>query len=246
MKAWHIGIGALALVAAPVMAAKAIRPIDFTQVLLNGARPTTDLQRDEDRKPADMLAFAEVRPGIKVAEIAPGGGYFSRLLSLAVGNTGKVYANSSRPLPWLEGWTAGHPNVVLQSAPPTGPLAPEPVDLVWTTQNYHDFKNRPADASGKDGAAQYNAAAFAALKPGGIYLVSDHEGAPGSGATQTSTLHRIESATVIHEVEAAGFKLEARSDVLKHPADDHTGKVFDTGIRGKTDQFVLKFRKPKK
>ncbi|MFT4026965.1 MAG: methyltransferase [Novosphingobium sp.] len=244
MKAWHIGLGALALVAAPVMAAKAVRPIDFTQVLLNGARPATDLERDEDRKPADMLAFAEVRPGAKVAEISPGGGYFTRLLSLAVGTSGKIYANSGRPLSWLADWAAGHPNVVFQASP--GPLATEPVDLVWTTQNYHDFKNRPADASGQDGAAVYNAAAFAALKPGGIYLVSDHEGAAGTGATQTSTLHRIESATVIREVEAAGFKLEARSDVLKHPADDHTGKVFDTGIRGKTDQFVLKFRKPKK
>lgn len=243
MKAWHICIGALALVAAPVMAAKAIHPIDFTQVLLNGARPTTDLQRDEDRKPADMLAFAEVRPGIKVAEIAPGGGYFSRLLSLAVGNSGKVYAISSRPIAWLADWNKAHPNVIQQSTPPTEALAPEPVDLVWTTQNYHDFK--PRTLGGPDVAAQYNAAAFAILKPGGVYLVSDHEAAPGAGISVTSTLHRIESAAVIREVEAAGFKLEARSDVLKHPADDHTTRVFETGVRGKTDQFVLKFRKPK-
>ena len=103
----------------------------------------------------------------------------------------------------------------------------------------------PADASGKDGAAQYNAAAFAVLKPGGIYLVSDHEGAAGTGATQTNTLHRIESAAVIREIEAAGFMLDARSEVLRHPADDHTGKVFDSGIRGKTDQFVLRFVKPR-
>lgn len=247
MKAWHIGIGALALVAAPLVARTGVttRPSDYARVLIDGARPNTDLMRDEDRKPAALLAFAEIRPGAKVAELAPGGGYFTRLLSLAVGNGGKVYAISSRPLPWLESWTAAHPNVVLRSGPATDPLAPEPVDLVWTTQNYHDFKNRPADASGKDGAALYNDAAFAALKPGGVYLVSDHEAAAGSGVTATATLHRIESAAVVREVEAAGFKLEARSDVLKHPADDHTGKVFDTGIRGKTDQFVLKFRKPR-
>lgn len=246
MKAWHIGLGALALIAAPLVAATTqVRPSDFARVLIDGARPAADLMRDEDRKPADLLAFAEVRPGSKVAELNPGGGYFTRLLSLAVGSQGKVYAVSSRPLPGLEAWTSTRPNVVLRSGPITDPLAPEPVDLVWTTQNYHDFKNRPADANGKDGAALYNEAAFAALKPGGVYLVSDHEGATGSGATQTSTLHRIESAVVIREVEAAGFKLESRSDVLKHPADDHTGKVFDSGIRGKTDQFVLKFRKPR-
>jgi predicted methyltransferase len=245
MKVWHIGIGAAMLVAAPVIAATQVSPGNFASAVADAARPEADKARDADRKPAEMLAFAEVRPGIKVAEIAPGGGYFTRLLSLAVGSGGKIYAVSSRPLAWLDGWTAAHPNVTLQAGAVTDPLAPEPVDLVWTTQNYHDFKNRPADASGKDGAALYNAAAFAALKPGGIYLVGDHEGAPGTGTTQTSTLHRIESAAVIREVEAAGFKLEARSDILKHAADDHTGKVFDSGIRGKTDQFVLRFRKPR-
>jgi predicted methyltransferase len=95
-----------------------------------------------------------------------------------------------------------------------------------------------------DAAAETNVAAFAALKPGGIYLVSDHQAAAGSGVTQTATLHRIEDAAVIKEVEAAGFKLEARSDILRHPDDDHTQKVFEAGVRGKTDQFVLKFRKP--
>lgn len=245
MKAWHIGIGAVALIAAPVIAATQAGPGSFASAVADAARPEADKARDADRKPAEMLAFAQVRPGIKVVEIAPGGGYFTRLLSLSVGSAGKIYTASSRPLPWLAGWTAAHPNVTLQPGALTDPLAPEPVDLVWTTQNYHDFKNRPADASGKDGAALYNAAAFAALKPGGIYLVGDHAGAPGSGTTQTATLHRIESAAVVREVEAAGFKLEARSDILKHPADDHTGKVFDSGIRGKTDQFVLRFRKPR-
>ena len=245
MKAWHIGIGAAALIAAPVIAATQAGPGSFANVVADAARPAEDTVRDEDRKPAEMLAFAQVRPGIKVAEIAPGGGYFTRLLSLSAGSTGKIYAVSSRPIGWLAGWTATHPNVIQQSGQITDPLASEPVDLVWTTQNYHDFKNRPADASGKDGAALYNAAAFDALKPGGVYLIGDHAGAPGTGTTQTSTLHRIESVAVIREVEAAGFKLEARSDILKHPADDHTSKVFDSGIRGKTDQFVLRFRKPR-
>ena len=125
MKPWSIGIGALALIAAPLAAATQIRPVDFTRVLIDGARPSADLMRDEDRKPADLLAFAEVRPGIKVVELAPGGGYFTRLLSLAAGSGGKIYAVSSRPLPWLEAWTQAHPNVVHRSGPIADPLAPE-------------------------------------------------------------------------------------------------------------------------
>jgi predicted methyltransferase len=180
---------------------------------------------------------------MKVIELAPGGGYFTRLLSLAVGERGYVYANSSRAAPAVLAWAQGHPNVSVQILPAGQVAAPEPVDLVWTTQNYHDFKN--AKLGDGDAATATNAAAFAALKPGGVYLVSDHQGARGSGATQTATLHRIEDAAVIREVEAAGFRLEARSDLLRHPADDHTQKVFETGVRGKTDQFVLRFRKPR-
>jgi predicted methyltransferase len=245
MKAWHIGIGAALLASAPLAAATQPGPADYSQAVKDPARPATDVERDADRKPAEMLAFAGVKPGMKVAELAPGRGYFSRVLSNAVGATGKVYAVSSRPLDWLAAWNETHGNnVVLHASPPTGPLAPESVDLVWTTQNYHDFKNRAPEDGSPDAAAQYNAAAFAILKPGGVYLVSDHAGAPGTGSAETSTLHRIEDATVIREVEAAGFKLDARSDILKHPADDHTQKVFESGVRGKTDQFVLRFVKP--
>ena len=123
------GAAALLMVAAPLLAQRAPRPTDYAQALVADGRPSADLQRDEDRKPADMLAFAGVQPGWKVAELAPGGGYFTRLLSLTVGPRGKVYANSSRPLPWLAGWTSAHPNVVLQASPLPTPLAPEPVDL---------------------------------------------------------------------------------------------------------------------
>jgi len=247
MKAWYIGIGAALIAAAPLASAKAPVASDYALAVSDPARPATDVERDQDRKPAEMLAFAGVKPGMKVAELAPGRGYFTRVLSNAVGKSGMIYAVSSRPLDWLAAWNEGHGNnVTLHASPPTGPLAPEPADLVWTTQNYHDFKNRKPEDGSLDAAAQYNAAAFAILKPGGIYLVSDHEGAAGSGMSETSTLHRIESAAVIKEVEAAGFKFAGSSDILRHPADDHTQKVFETGVRGKTDQFVLKFVKPKK
>ncbi len=243
MKVWHLGIGAAAMltIIAPAIAQPAPRVL--TAAVASPERPEADKTRDADRKPAEMMAFAGVRPGWKIAELSPGGGYFTRLLSTAVGERGYVYTSGMRPSPAVTAWAQTHGNVSLAKVPPGEALAPEPVDLVWTTMNYHDFKN--AKVGDGDAATATNRAAFAALKPGGIYLVSDHEGAAGSGVSQTSTLHRIESAAVIQEVEAAGFKLAARSDLLKHASDNHTGKVFDSGMRGKTDQFVLKFRKPR-
>ena len=116
---------------------------------------------------------------------------------------------------------------------------PEAVDLVWTSQNYHDLHNIPnADV------ADFDRSVFKALKPGGVFIVLDHAAAAGSGFRDTSTLHRIDPEAVKQEVLSAGFKFEAESDVLHNAADDHTLKVFDPAIRGKTDQFILKFRKP--
>jgi predicted methyltransferase len=244
MSSRFFSAGALALLVlgVPVIAAAQPGVRAFAAVIASAERPDADKARDADRKPAEMMAFAGIRPGMKVLELAPGGGYYTRLLSLAVGERGYVYTNSSRTVPAVQAWAQRHPNVSAQLTVAGQVTAPEPVDLVWTTQNYHDFKNvRVGDG---DAAAATNAAAFAALKPGGIYLINDHQGAPGSDATQTSTLHRIEDATVIREVEAAGFRLEGRSDILRHPADDHTQKVFESSVRGKTDQFVLRFRKP--
>lgn len=232
------------LIALPTIAVAATAPAAFKAVLADSARPAEDIVRDADRKPAEMMAFAGVRKGARIAELAPGGGYFTRLLSLAVGPKGKVYALAGRTSPVLEAWAAKHPQVTVSVIKAGDALASEPVDLVWTTQNYHDFKN--AKVGDSDAAALYNAAAFKALKPGGVYLVNDHAAAVGAPADVTSTLHRIETATVIREVEAAGFKLDARSDLLSHAADDHTQKVFETGVRGKTDQFLLRFVKPKK
>jgi len=216
---------------------------DYAAILADPIRPEADRARDSDRRPAELVAFAGVRAGDRVAELAPGGGYFTRILSGAVGPEGRIYAMTARPSPALQELAAARPNVVVTVAEPGTVPAPEPVDLVWTTLNYHDFKNVKT-ASG-DGAAAINAAAFRALKPGGLYLVVDHDTAPGAGASQTSTLHRVEGALVRREVEAAGFRLDAESNLLRHPADDHTVKVQETGIRGRTDQFVLRFRKPK-
>jgi predicted methyltransferase len=200
--------------------------------------------RDADRKPAEVVAFAGVKPGDTIAELAPGGGYFTRILSAAVGPNGKVYAIVSKASPAIEELAKAYGNVTPIISERGTIAAPEPVDVVWTTLNYHDFKN--VQLTSGDAAAATNLAAFRALKPGGIYFIADHDTAPGAGASQTSTLHRIEAATVKREVESAGFKLEAESDLLRHPADDHSTKVQESGIRGKTDQFMLRFRKPRR
>lgn len=215
----------------------------FQTALADPIRPPEDVARDASRKPAELMSFAGVHPGMRIAELAPGGGYFTRILTGAVGNGGHVYAISSRPSPALQALAQKRPNLTLVAGSPGTIPVPRQVDLVWTTQNYHDFKN--SKLPNGDAAQAYDAEAFRVLKPGGTYFIADHEAAPGAGASQTSTLHRIEDTVVRREVEAAGFKLDAESNLLRNPADNHTAKVQDPSIRGRTDQFILKFRKPR-
>ena len=235
---------ALCLAAAlPAMAA----PPDFASVLADPRRPDADKQRDDARKPAAMLAFAGVRPGSKVMDLIPGGGYFTRLFAGAVGAKGFVYAYQPSEFdgflkgkePAVRAVAAVYPNVSVIHASVNTLVAPEKLDLIWTSQNYHDLKNgKEADT------AVVNRAAFAALKPGGLYIILDHAAADGSGVRDTNTLHRIDEAAVKAEVTAAGFIFVGASDVLRNPADARNLAVFDPAIRGHTDQFVLKFRKP--
>jgi predicted methyltransferase len=205
------------------------------------ARPEADKARDGARKPAEMLAFAGIKPGAKVGELLPGAGYFTRVIAKTVGDKGAVYVwmAASAPAAWvarLDPLLAAYPNVKLIRGEQIAP--PEPVDVIWTTQNYHDLHH-----TGRDPAAT-NAAAFAALKPGGIYLVSDHAAKAGSGTADTDSLHRIDPDLVKAEVVKAGFVFAGASKVLANSGDDHTKKVFD--LHDATDQFVLKFRKPLK
>jgi predicted methyltransferase len=233
------------LTASLASAAPAIPPY-IGAAVADSARPAEDKQRDADRKPAETLAFAGVKPGDTIIELAPGKGYYTRLLSVVVGPKGKVYALGAQPKP-----DAPPPPVVAIAADPHyGNVTvsmqhipdlklPEGIDLVWTSQNYHDLHNiKDVDV------AKINRAFFEALKPGGTYFVLDHAAEPGSGARDTSTLHRIDPETVRQEVTAAGFKLVAEGDVLRNQSDPHTAKVFDAEIRGHTDQFMLKFKKP--
>jgi predicted methyltransferase len=248
-----IGLVSATLLCAGGQARDVVPDHSIPRAVADPARPEADRARDAERKPAESLAFAGVHPGEKVAELLPGGGYFTRLFSLVVGPTGKVYA-LTRPRPAQAAPDSPDPDAPIQALaadPHYGNLAlstmsikelslPEPVDLVWTSQNYHDLHNIP------DGdVANFDKAVFNALKPGGVFIVLDHAAAAASGFRDTSTLHRIDPEAVKKEVLSAGFKFEAASEVLHNAADDHTLKVFDPAIRGKTDQFILKFRKPK-
>ena len=234
------------VVAAPLAQASDKISAGISAAVADAGRPAEDKERDANRKPAETIAFAGIKKGDHVAELLPGGGYFTRIFSKVVGDKGVVYAlvppprpNGPDPAAAANAIAAADKNVKVATLG-QDKLAPEPVDVVWTSQNYHDLHNRPnADL------AAFNKNVFDALKPGGTYLVLDHAAEAGSGTRDTSTLHRIDPEVVKTEVTAAGFKLEGSSDVLKNPQDPHTANVRDPSIRGKTDQFILKFRKPK-
>jgi len=212
-------------------------------------RPAEDVARDGARYPAETLAFAGIEEGDKVGEIFPGGGYFTRLFAVAVGDTGHVYP-TIRPdgvageyeLPILP-VAAQYPNAVMARTPYDALAYPEPLDVVFTAQNYHDM---PLTVYALGDRARMNATAFAALKPGGVYVIIDHVANTGAAVeTDAETaLHRIDPAVVRSEVEAAGFVFDGESDVLHNAADTHTVGVFDPTIRGHTDQFMMRFRKP--
>ena len=235
-------------------------PAYVAAAVSDGARPAADTQRDADRKPAALLAFAGVKPGDKVADVMPGGGYFTRLFSKVVGPQGHVYAivpesiakarpQALDPLKAIAAESA-FGNVGVETQPYDMLAAPSSLDLVWTSQNYHDVYGAVsvfavAGHTGVEEAAALDAAAFKALKPGGVYVVVDHVAKAGATAQDANTLHRIDPAAVIAQAQAAGFVLEARSDVLANPQDPHDKSVFTAEIKGHTDKFALRFRKPR-
>ena len=218
----------------------------------DSSRPDSDTTRDADRKPEQTLAFSGIKPGDQVADYVADSGYFTRLFSSVVGSKGHVYAveptayfkfdHFVKAVAELQSYGVSHPNVTVTTAAALEGLRfPEKLDLFWISRNYHDLHD---EFMGPVDTAAFNKAVYSALKPGGFYVVLDHSAAPGAAADVTETLHRIESSTVRREVEAAGFKFDSESSILANPADPRTAKVFDQTIRGHTDQFILKFRKP--
>jgi predicted methyltransferase len=249
---WLIVLLALSALAARAAPACAAVPDYIAGAITDADRPPEQLASDAARKPGEVLAFAGVRPGQRVADFMSGGAYFTRLLSRVVGESGHVYAF----LPEEElkncapAETAGtraiehdsrYANVSVLSGPVDRFRAPEALDLVWTSQNFHDLYD---SFMGPASVPQVTRSIFAALEPGGVLLIVDHAAQAGSGVRDTETLHRIDPKAIIRAVEAAGFRLETRSDLLRNPADNHQLRVFDPAIRGRTDQVILKFRKP--
>ena len=213
--------------------------------LSDDRRPEEDRARDSLRMPLQVMVFSEISPGDHVADIRPEEGYYTRLFAPAVGDEGRVYAfvptrTAQREKPYADALAETYGNVV-----PVVGLLDEmrfetPLDVVFMSQEYHDFH---IPAFGVD-VARMNRAVYDALKPGGLYIVIDHSGRAGTGNTEVQSLHRIEGDFLRAEVEAAGFVFEGASQALANPDDDRTVSVFDESIRGQTDQFVYRFRKP--
>lgn len=221
----------------------------YAAALADPQRPAADRDRDSARMPAEVLAFAQIGPGEAVGDFIMGGGYWTRLLSNAVGPTGKVYAFQPdefiafRPAYGDEQNAAvtGRPNVVALRGPVAAPPFPEKLDTIITVQNMHDLY---LGAMPQGTAPKALAALFSALKPGGTLLVVDHSAAAGAGIAAANSVHRMDREAAIAALKGAGFTLEAESALYLRPDDPRTANVFDPAIRGKTDQFMLRLRKP--
>jgi predicted methyltransferase len=213
-------------------------------------RPAEDVERDVGRKPGAVLEFLGVEPGMKALDLIAASGYYTEVLSAAVGPEGKVYSqNTEYVLQMREGANEKAlskrlangrlPNVErVDKAVSDSRLAPGSLDFAITALNFHDIYN----ARGPEAAAAFLASVYAVLVPGGVLGIVDHVGAAGA---DNDSLHRIDPALVAAAIEASPFELEGQSDVLKNPADDHTQGVFAAGLRGHTDRFVMKLRKPR-
>ena len=239
-------LGALVSLALSGALAQEAKAPDYQAIVASPDRTDGDRQADPRRQPAKMLAFTGVRPGMKVLDMEASAGYSTELLARAVGPSGIVYAQDSAAV--IERFVkdkfdirAQKPamkNVVHVIRDFDDPIPPEVsgLDLITFFFAYHDITYMTVDR------AVMNRKMFTALKPGGFLIVADHSAKPGDGINVARTLHRIEESTLRQEIEAAGFKLVAEADFLRHPEDPRDAKVFQPAVP--TDEFVLKYQKP--
>jgi predicted methyltransferase len=241
-----LGVGTRAVLAdeAPAYKLPDHTPGYIRKAIEDPARPADQRARDANRKPAELLMMSGIKPAQTVVEFASFGQYFTSFLSDIVGPKGTVYMYD---LPYTEkrsgeasrAFVAAHPNSKYQLVDYNTLELPQQVDEVFMVLYYHDLFINKIDTASLDTRI------FNALKPGGTFLIVDHNATPGSGTTDTPKLHRIDPAVIRREVTAAGFKLVEESHLLAHASDDHTQIVFSPALRGLTDQTVFVFRKPK-
>ena len=243
------GLAAALLLGGAALAA----PAYIEKAVSDPARPASDTSRDAGRHPAELVEFAGIKPGMKVVDLLPGAGYFTRIFAKAVGPTGQVYAyfglqydarlksQGKDPDNQFTDLKATYPNLGVIHGKLEDFVTPEKVDLVWTADNYHDMLTK---AYGPNDTAAVNKAIFNSLKSGGTYIIVDHRAVKGAGVEISDKLHRADEDVIKQQVEAAGFKLEAESKILTRPNDDDSKRVFEAGEHDNTDQMVLKFRKP--
>jgi predicted methyltransferase len=246
IRAAHAAVLCCALMAVVANAAPATPSLVVASLDAPG-RPEEDRARDADRKPVEVMTFAGVKPGIVVVELLPSSGYYTRMLSASVGPKGKVYAfvptvvakAFPAALEKVRGLAAALPNVRVLVGDLNSLDIPEAADMVWTTENYHDFHIAPlADIPA------FNRSVFKSLKRGGTFLVEDHSAEDGAAPDVTSRLHRIDENIAKTELAAAGFRIAGESDILRNPADDRQRRSSDPTIRGRTDRFLLRLQKP--
>jgi len=234
--------------AAPLAAAP--KPDLYAAAVAKPGRPAADVALDAGRKPAAILKFMQVRPGMKVLDFLTGTGYYAELIGRVVGPRGQVLAYSpstyfpERTKAAFTAMAPRAPNVTLVDTPP---LAPGTLDMIFTNLNYHDlyFESVEFKIPRSDPDVVLKAM-YAALKPGGVFAVIDHVGTAGDTRAIVDKVHRIDPATVKADFARAGFVLDGESQILRMPNDDYAKNVFDPAVRGKTDRMVLRFRKPMK
>jgi len=213
---------------------------DIKAVVADPIRTDEDRKADERRKPLELLQFTQVRAGMNVLDVSAGGGYTTQLLALAVGPQGSVWAQGTKANTGMDKRLAEHPqphiHTLLRAFDDPYPADAPRLDLITFVLNYHDVANTGTDRSLMDRRL------FEALKPGGHLVVIDHAAQPGSGLRDTKTLHRIDEAVVLGELQQAGFVLEERSPFLQDPSDPRTQAFWDR--KDGTDRFALRLVRP--
>lgn len=250
-------VSALALFAAACATEPPPRPpgmmaADFAAALADPARPEADRKDDEARKPAEVLAFAELHPGDTVLELEAGRGWYSDIISTAIGPNGKLIIQYPAEFAYGDAafkarTDAGRlTNAVITKShfDNLEQVATGSVDRVLWILGPHEIYYKPPNTNGLGQDDKTYSEINRVLKPGGLFIAMDHAAEPGASTSVAQTIHRIDPSIVVSSAQSVGFKMVGRSDILANPDDDRNMMVFDASIRRHTDQFLFKFQKP--